>query len=109
MNDNPLSIPLNERQLFLDDHAVKETVNLDRVMHSPVKRADELHKELARQRIAEWFEDPIRTSPSTATIAVFTTCNLPAAAIYGTGNVWEIDNRLSIAHPSTAVLTTFHR
>ena len=38
MNDNPVSIPLNERQLFLDDHVVKETVNLDRVMHSPVKR-----------------------------------------------------------------------
>ncbi len=31
-------IPLQERQLFLDDHVVREVVDLSRTMHSPVKK-----------------------------------------------------------------------
>mgnify|MGYP001310019270 CR=1 FL=1 len=38
MNHNPISIPLRERQLFLDDDVIKEVVNLSKTMHSPVKR-----------------------------------------------------------------------
>ena len=33
-----ISIPIRERQLFLDDHLIEETVHLERTVHQPVKK-----------------------------------------------------------------------
>ncbi len=38
MNHKSISIPLRQRQLFLDNHMIHETVNVTRTMHSPSKR-----------------------------------------------------------------------
>ena len=36
--DDPLHLPLGERQLFLDDYVLESTENLARTLHQPVKR-----------------------------------------------------------------------
>ena len=38
MSPTPLEIPINQRQLFLDDVGIKYTENLSRMMHQPVKK-----------------------------------------------------------------------